>query len=415
MIGVLRKAALVRGFGIVIAGGCAIPLLGCRRDGKKLDPPVVEQGTKAKSAVAAAVNSATDVVPAQRVAPVTSTVAVTADSEDAIRLKKYWSAMGRGRLATVKKNYGEALDAFSKALDLLPDDARAYAERGYAQLLAKNYQLAREDFDLAVMRTDDPKLLAQIWFNYGLTAEKEGRPEDAQSAFARSNQLNPTKAASDKLEGGSVCTARVGERSQPEPTSSGKNEGHDNVADFLTAFHQQAEGRTPEQVPATAEEARNVLCAFGDCVLAPPNGAPIRLKIGSDSIYGAVISVTNGKLRIFPKLEVSKPGPCGTEDQIKVLHQSPLHFRIVLTPMIERFEGPNHTPCVENNSDRCVRQCVKSTTKVEDWLFNTAGDDVRLLVEQWMTPGGKTPWEVSVTGTDAKILGSGCDISWDLK
>lgn len=335
------------------------------------------------------------------------------DGEAAARLKRYWTAMGEGRQASVKKSFSEALEAFDRALAALPDDARAYAERGYAQLLAKNYGLAREDFDRAVLRTTDSKLLAQIWFNYGLTAEQEGRPEDARSAFARSNELNPTRAASAKLQGGSTCTARVSKRQDPQLSS--KSVTAPTQDDFLAAFQQLTAGKTPEKVPATADEARLLLCPAGDCVLAPGSGSPIRLKIGNDTLYGAVIALRDSKLRVFPKLGVTTSGACGASDVITVQHQSPFHFRLERGRLVERFDGPASSECTAANTAACTRRCVPGTTIVQDFAFNVGGDDISLLVEQWKTPGGKTPWEVGVSGTDLRILGSGCDIKWELK
>ena len=316
-------------------------------------------------------------------------------------------------MASVKKQYSDALAAFGRALDFLPDDARAYAERGYAQLLAKNYALARDDFDRAALRTDDSKLLAQVWFNYGLTAEQEGRPDDARSAFARSNELNPTNAAAAKLQGGSTCTARVSERKDIERTSSAplpKGGG-----DFLAAFQQLLAGRTADKTPSTVDEARSLLCATGDCVVTPGNGAPLRLKVGGEALYGAVIGLPDNGLRIFSNLTVAKSSPCGNSDTVTIRHQQPFQFHLERAQLVERFEGPAQSECTEANSAQCTRRCVSGTTLVQDFLFNAAGSASRLLVEQWKTPSGRTPWEVSVTGTDGRILGSGCDIIWDLK
>jgi tetratricopeptide (TPR) repeat protein len=366
------------------------------------------------SAGSARAAAAASSAPASSAAP--AHVAGEAESEDAVRLKKYWVAMGQGRVASVKKQYDQALAAFDRALALLPDDARAYAERGYAQLLAKNYGLARADFDRAVLRTEDPKLLSQIWFNYGLTAEQEGRADDAASAFARSNELNPTQAASEKLAGRPTCTARVSQRKDlegkgsPAPASAANDGG-----DFLLAFQRLLGDRTPDKTPSSADEARSLLCASGDCLLTPGTGAPIRLKVGDEALYGAVMGLPDHGLRIFSKLGVAKLGHCGTNDTITIRHQQPLQFRIERAQMVERFQGPGQTECTEANAAQCTPRCVSSTTLVQDFLFSAAGDEARLLVEQWKTPGGKTPWEVSVTGTDGRILGSGCDIVWELK
>lgn len=76
---------------------------------------------------------------------------------------------------------------------------------------------------------------------------------------------------------------------------------------------------------------------------------------------------------------------------------------------------PNHVECTEASASSCVKRCVEGTTLVQDILFSVPGDECLLGIEQWALPGGKLPFDVSVTGTDARIVGSGCDISWDLK
>jgi len=405
--GVFALAIAAAGFGM---GGC----------GRSTPSNATRPASTVAASSAPAPPTSVAVAPSAALASASSSasprVASESESEDAVRLKKYWVAMGQGRVASVKKQYSQALEAFDRALALLPDDARAYAERGYAQLLAKNYGLARADFDRAVLRTEDPKLLAQIWFNYGLTAEQEGRADDAASAFARSNELNPTEAASAKIAGRPTCTARVSQRKdlegkgRPAPASASNGGG-----DFLLAFQRLLGDRTPDKTPSTADEARSLLCASGDCLVTPGNGAPIRLKVGDEALYGAVMGLPDHGLRIFSKLGVAKLCHCGTNDTFTIRHQEPLQFRIEQAQMVERFEGPGKSECTEANAAQCTRRCVSSTTLVQDFLFSAAGDEARLLVEQWKTPGGKTPWEVSVTGTDGRILGSGCDIVWDLK
>ena len=50
--------------------------------------------------------------------------------------KEFFQAMALGRQATHSKSLPAAMEAFSKAIAIAPDSGRAYAERGYAELMA---------------------------------------------------------------------------------------------------------------------------------------------------------------------------------------------------------------------------------------------------------------------------------------
>jgi tetratricopeptide (TPR) repeat protein len=117
----------------------------------------------------------------------------------------------KGRAATAAHRYDDAVAAFSQAVEKFPSlaGARARAERGYAHLLAKRYEEAGRDFEDASNEPADAKLAGQVWFNRGLVDEALGRGPDAELAFYRSNRLNPSAAAADRLHGKKVCPVSV--------------------------------------------------------------------------------------------------------------------------------------------------------------------------------------------------------------
>lgn len=123
------------------------------------------------------------------------------------QLVAYQRALGEGRGLTNTGKYGAAAKAFSAALEAQPDDPRAYAERGYAELLAKDYGRAQRDLERAVAGGGDRRLRAQTFFNLGLV--REALNQDPISAFALSNFLHPSSAAQKKLEGKSSCPIEV--------------------------------------------------------------------------------------------------------------------------------------------------------------------------------------------------------------
>lgn len=126
--------------------------------------------------------------------------------EDPYARKAYRAGMAKGRKATDKKQWAEAIAGFDEALAAKKGDPRALGERGFAKLLeGKDLASASRDLDQAATGTKDPKLLSSIWFNRGLIEEKRGNEANAVAAFVIANTLRPTDAARKKIEGKSAC------------------------------------------------------------------------------------------------------------------------------------------------------------------------------------------------------------------
>jgi hypothetical protein len=122
----------------------------------------------------------------------------------------YRSALVRGRQATLAKDWATAKGAFTDALRARPNDKRALAERGYAELLAGDSSDAQTDLEAARF-ADDKALAAQAWFNLGLLGEQHdgGASDDTLADFWFSNQLHPSTAARAKIAGRSICPVTV--------------------------------------------------------------------------------------------------------------------------------------------------------------------------------------------------------------
>jgi hypothetical protein len=124
--------------------------------------------------------------------------------------RAYTRQLGAGRTRTRRKEYAGAVAAFSKALDAIPDDARALGERAYAKHLMGDEQGAMADLSDALIYVPDAdkKLLAQIEFNLGLVSDAladldhddtiHGR---AAGHYRRSFEANPTAAAKLRMVG----------------------------------------------------------------------------------------------------------------------------------------------------------------------------------------------------------------------
>lgn len=182
------------------------PFPGCS---KKAPPPSSSPLSDASgSATPSAVASSTAAAVVSAQTPEVSHQPKPLSREQTEAFRRYEKALGRGRLATQRKQYDEAVKAFDEALAAVPGDFRALAERGYAKLVAGDLDGAEQDLH-DVRGSSDVKLWAQVWFNHGLIAEMRGQPDRARDHFSMSYRLNPTKAASDKLTGKGMCPVRV--------------------------------------------------------------------------------------------------------------------------------------------------------------------------------------------------------------
>jgi tetratricopeptide (TPR) repeat protein len=171
-------------------------LVGCK--GKETAAPATESGSG--SAIVAA-------PPAPKPAAGSGSAAAV---EDPKLRAAYRAGMQKGRKATDKKQWAEAIAGFDAALAAKKGDARAMSERGYARLLeGSDLTAALRDLDLAASGTKDLKLQSQIWFNRGLIEEKRGNEVNATAAFVIANQLRPTAAAKAKIAGKATCPVSV--------------------------------------------------------------------------------------------------------------------------------------------------------------------------------------------------------------
>ena len=112
--------------------------------------------------------------------------------------------MARGRERTAAADPREALEAFTEALRARPGDAHAWAELGYAALLAG--EDAGPALRHARMLTHDRALLAQVWFNEALFRERRGDAEGARLALVIA-EANGSSAATRRLGTASRCAA----------------------------------------------------------------------------------------------------------------------------------------------------------------------------------------------------------------
>ena len=132
--------------------------------------------------------------------------------DDAAKAKatQYLGALSRARRATVKKDYVAAEKYFTTCLELLPNDARALAERGYARLLQDKLDEAEVDFKLAEANAAQSLLRQQILFNQMQIAKKRGDEKRASELEKRVAALK----AGRHVEAGLSCEIEVTREAQ---------------------------------------------------------------------------------------------------------------------------------------------------------------------------------------------------------
>jgi tetratricopeptide (TPR) repeat protein len=96
-------------------------------------------------------------------------------------------------------NYAEAIKDFNKAIELNPEDANAYFNRGGAYRDTGNYGQAVKDFTRAIELS--PKD-ADAYDNRGIAYDLKGEYAQALKDYNRSIELNPESAILTTIVGG---------------------------------------------------------------------------------------------------------------------------------------------------------------------------------------------------------------------
>ena len=94
-----------------------------------------------------------------------------------------------------------AIEDYSKAIEIDPDYAEAYNNRGFVYDVMGEYGQAIDDFNKAIELVPD---YAKAYYNRGVTYVKQGRNDEAladfEKALAYSNSQGLTKMAQQRIE-----------------------------------------------------------------------------------------------------------------------------------------------------------------------------------------------------------------------
>lgn len=163
-----------------------------------------------------------------------------------------------------------ALIELGKAIELKPDDASLYAERGSIYVKQQKFELAVNQFSLAVQR--DPKDTAS-WFRRASSEEKLGQTDDAlahyEKAVEADNSNEPAKAAVARLKDAKAkAAAQVAAQTVKPADQPAKPAAPVVKPEETTAKVETKPAETKPAEPKTTEPASNepppAMVAVGD-------------------------------------------------------------------------------------------------------------------------------------------------------
>lgn len=240
------------------------------------EPPPVEAGPARVDASVAMDDAGAPDAARARVAPEVKPLT----DDDKKKLTEYRAAMKAGRAAMTRKDFKSAIASFDKALEANAGDGRALLARGEAELMSTppQYDRALADLENAMRAVNEPALAAQIQLDVGLVYE--GRKETllAQTAFARSSGIFPTRAASTKMTGSPrKCSAAIDRNPVPGVQAPGWVAAWTAMAEEYKKENADAPALPP--APASDAAAKSLLCDSRGCA----GSGPWVVKLGTPS------------------------------------------------------------------------------------------------------------------------------------
>ncbi len=332
--------------------------------------------------------------------------------DDKKKLKAYSAAMERGRKGTRDKDYKAAIAGFGEALAQRPGDVRALSERGYARDLAGDYALALKDLRKALGAAHTKEMQAQIWFNIGLAEEGRKDEDAARIAFAKSNDLRPTKAAAEKLEGKTkpTCTAASVDKSYvPASEYAGWLAAYQGLA----ARYKTRNPGLPLDEPKGDEEAKALLCKQLGCTGAGPWVVAVGDAAVLTELHVLVpIEGDAKKLVAFEEIGEGLGGSCAFVDQVVIKGGDPLQVHVTSADRTVVYMKKSAAGQLEECSkdfDGCEAACMPGEWAERDFFFDVAKRRRVVAVLQSGT-GDKKLVEVSRAKNEVVLSGQGCDL-----
>ncbi|MDC0744885.1 tetratricopeptide repeat protein [Polyangium mundeleinium] len=115
------------------------------------------------------------------------------------KMRAYRKHLAEGRLLGGKSQWPEAIKEFEKALAVVPGDAPALTELGWAAFKAGELDRAKQSNEEALRRTTSPKLQAMAHYNLGRIAEERKDPKAALDHYRKSVALRPNETVEKRI------------------------------------------------------------------------------------------------------------------------------------------------------------------------------------------------------------------------
>jgi tetratricopeptide (TPR) repeat protein len=301
--------------------------------------------------------------------------------------REFLAALGRGRKATSAKDYQAAADAYRRALEIRPFDARALGEQGFALLQSNDLNGAEFSFRMAEGRAPEPLVSAQIFYNQGLVAEKRGDLEGATLAFARSLATHKTSAAEKKTKqlAASTCTAAF-------LRLSDSLEHYEN----WRGLHSKLRGG---KAPASDQEAMTDL-EVSSCTPACAVG---------DNMSWHVVVPSAGGLDVLRNVDSGGFYRCGGPPSFEFELRG--HYLRIISTNTE-LTTANFGPCDENV---CMKSCADGPSHRYESFVDLTNKRALLRISQFAPLSDSfKPLPITFSEQEVKIAAGNCDRVWPL-
>lgn len=372
-------------------------------------PATPSSAAPARHAAPLAVSSASAAGSA-RPTPPAGGAPVALDEAGKASAKAYLQALGQGRALTRQKKLDEARAAFDRALKLVPDDARALAERGFVRLQGDDVEGAEQDFFRALDLSPDRPVLSAVTYNLSLVAERRHQPELAEQLRAAARSASgraPPPACNVRVERDVRSMNGVPEGKTLATLAQVRAE----LSDFVTSYNLTL----PTPLPTTTDEGALRAALFG--ALQPP------WLLDTEQYLHLVFQRPDGRYLLYPGVASPQYYRCGSTTRVSADVTGAIPSTVVqdqlATPgmMCQSARGDQARPCGSAGTESWepVQSFCTGQFEQRSWVTyfdRTTGLPLLQLYEDFSSSdfGSPVTWTTLQPRPDGvQLLGNGCN------
>ena len=171
-----------------------------------------------------------------------------------------------GRIELAARNFGIAVDLFTAAIKIAPEDYHAYFYRGAAYLGAGNPRQAQADYLKVVqLRPDD----AQGWYQLGIAMEGQRHMKEALESYARAVTLKP-----DMADAFYAAAMIYDQQLMPQKAMAELDKAIDANPKYVRGYQARAELKKRMNDPTAKDDAQKAKDLNAQRKPGPPPAAP---------------------------------------------------------------------------------------------------------------------------------------------